>query len=177
MPASNPSPRSMTRTSTNHVGTLNQPIQGIAWSTVIPSKAQLEKLRLLSHSQKELKKVGYVLKPLDQGQVQAKLGCLNCGSMPCPYLLLLAESRVFNAWLTCIARADATKKSARRYRRVTSTTSLRRELGRMWKARPPRREVLDSPSRIKGQVLVGKKGRQEPAFLQRQGRRRSESDQ
>src|ERR1700761_901672 len=176
MPGSNPSPRSMTKTSTNNVGPLNHPVQDIAWSTIVPSKTQLEKLRLLTHSEKELKKVGYVLKPLDQGQVQAKLRCLNCGSMPYPHLLPLAESCVVSAWLTYIARTYATKKSARRYRRAKSTTHLQRELGRMWKARPPRREVLDSLPRVKSQVLVGEKGAQEPVFLQQQGRRYSESD-
>ncbi|EXJ58239.1 hypothetical protein A1O7_05664 [Cladophialophora yegresii CBS 114405] len=56
---------------------LSQP--EIQWSAITPSLASVEKLRLLCHSQKELKKEGYVLKPLDVAQIEAKLRCIKCG--------------------------------------------------------------------------------------------------
>jgi hypothetical protein len=52
----------------------------IQWSTIKSKPASVEKLRLLCHSQNELKKKGYVLKPLDADQIEGKLRCTKCGS-------------------------------------------------------------------------------------------------
>lgn len=50
------------------------------WSHINESPANVEKLHLLCHSAKELKKGGYVMEQLSPVQIQAKTRCLKCGS-------------------------------------------------------------------------------------------------
>ncbi|ETI22782.1 hypothetical protein G647_06858 [Cladophialophora carrionii CBS 160.54] len=68
----------------------------IQWSTITPSPAAVEKLRLLCHSQKELKNEGYVITPLDARQIEAKLRCMKCGKRasrkPIPKPVVLAAT-------------------------------------------------------------------------------------
>ena len=52
----------------------------IQWSVIESSPAHIEKLRLLCHSQKELKKEAYILNPLSEDQIQAKSRCIKCNS-------------------------------------------------------------------------------------------------
>lgn len=62
------------------------PVQGatvsssISWSAIDESAIGLEKLRLLCHSGKELKKEGYVVTALSLAQIESKLRCMKCGS-------------------------------------------------------------------------------------------------
>ncbi len=49
------------------------------WSDVPETRVVLEKMRLLCHSQKELKRVGYVLEPLTPEMVETRLRCRRCG--------------------------------------------------------------------------------------------------
>ncbi|KIW91547.1 uncharacterized protein Z519_07513 [Cladophialophora bantiana CBS 173.52] len=51
----------------------------VTWSNITFSPAYVEKLRLVCHSQKELKKAGYVLQPLDSAQITSKARCTKCG--------------------------------------------------------------------------------------------------
>jgi hypothetical protein len=60
----------------------------IAWSDVAETRVMLEKMRLLCHSRKELKKAGYVLEPLTEDAIEGKLRCLRCGGTLATYLSL-----------------------------------------------------------------------------------------
>ncbi|OAP60254.1 hypothetical protein AYL99_05256 [Fonsecaea erecta] len=51
----------------------------ITWSCIPISLAYWEKLQLLCHSEKELKREGYVIKPLDAAQIRSKARCMRCG--------------------------------------------------------------------------------------------------
>lgn len=59
------------------------PTQQPSWSKIEESPLNLEKLHLLCHSQKELKKEGYILAPLSEDQIESKQRCLHCTSMIC----------------------------------------------------------------------------------------------
>lgn len=52
---------------------------GTEWSIIPQTLIYLEKLRLLSHSEKELRLAGYVTIPLSPEAIELKKRCRDCG--------------------------------------------------------------------------------------------------
>lgn len=51
----------------------------VPWSRILETPANIEKLRLLCHSPKELKSSGYIIEPLTSTQLSLKSRCEKCG--------------------------------------------------------------------------------------------------
>jgi hypothetical protein len=57
----------------------NQGRETMSWSVIEETAIYLEKLKLLVDSEKELQSAGYVLRPLEQEQIDSKKRCVRCG--------------------------------------------------------------------------------------------------